>query len=150
MFSSSLHVVTQSYPKNHYLNKPEYILPEDALTQISIFQANWFLRKILKIFFCIYVYVNFCPSPLCMFWPYPTISIRRNFSWICSDKLFNFSSTLHSEKKIFQYLFFCISLYKNTTPIVAPPYPTPWHLPYQRMLTHKFQLSWLITFLKDL
>lgn len=40
---------------DHALNKYESSPPEDALTQVSVFQANWFLMKILKDLFCIYL-----------------------------------------------------------------------------------------------
>lgn len=43
------------YTMDHALNKYESSPPEDALTQVSVFQANWFLMKILKDLFCIYL-----------------------------------------------------------------------------------------------
>lgn len=40
-----LHVVTPSYPSDHDLKKLESTIPKDFSTQVSTFQAHWFLRR---------------------------------------------------------------------------------------------------------
>lgn len=80
-----------------------------------------FLRRFVKIFFCIYFHVNVCPSSLCTLWPHPTprIMIWRNLNLPFLKMLrhkFQLLSTLVSEKKIFEIFFLAYSYIKMQPP----------------------------------
>lgn len=68
--------------------------------------------------------------------------------WVCFHASFSFSGQYDFEKKIlkrFIYIFLCTKVY----PYYGPTYLaiiiwTNLNLPYLRMISHKFKISWLI------
>ena len=75
-------------------------------------------------------------------------------TWVCFQTSFSFPGTLVFEKKIFKVLLY-IFLCKTSTLHCGPTLPlgimifTTLNLHYQRILSHKFQLSWLISFWEE-
>lgn len=55
-------------PGDHELNKFKYILPEDAISQVSSFLANRFLRRLFEDLLYIILCKNWIPPS----WPEPT------------------------------------------------------------------------------
>lgn len=94
MIQQLILILSHTTPMDHYLNKHECILPENAYTQDATFLSYWFFEEnIIKQINFIFILMKNIPS----LWtqPYPLESLfgqtRPYTNWGCCHTCYNFS-----------------------------------------------------------